>query len=81
MTDIGLSSVEYKSEMLFAYQDDDGNILVNLYNGEVIEISNEKQGVVRILWNECCLGENDEVQTKEKLQPTKWNPKMVVPGS
>lgn len=49
MTDIDLSSMEYKSEMLFAYQDDDGNILVNLFNWEVIEMSSEKQGIVKIL--------------------------------
>lgn len=47
----------------------------------MIEIVHEKKEFVKIKWNKSGLGENDEIETKEKLQPTKWSPKITVPGS
>jgi hypothetical protein len=81
MPDIDSLFVGYKIEILFEYTDDDSSSLVNWYSGEVSEIVNEKRRIVKVKWNECCLGRNDEVETKEKLQPTKWNPKVALPGA
>lgn len=81
MPDIDSSFVGYKIEILFEYTDNDGSSLVNWYNGEVSEIVNEKRRIVKVKWNECCLGQNDEVESKQKLQQTKWNPKVALPGA
>ena len=66
--------------MLFGFSENDGGRLTNWYNREVIEIVNKKKKMVRVKWDQLCLGKNDS-ETIEQLLPTKWNSKSTKPSA
>ena len=50
---------DFRIEMLFAYNDDDGTQCLGWCQGTVQTVINEKTLRVRILWDEDCLGVSD----------------------
>ena len=54
-----LNQIWLVSTMFFDYQDGDGGRLCHWYHGEVVKIIYEKSQVVRVKWDESCLGDLD----------------------
>ena len=71
---------DFRIEMLFAYNGDDGTQCLGWYQGTVQKVINEKTLRVRILWDEECLGESDVRTSDHKLVKGNWNPKTAKKG-
>lgn len=64
----------FRVEMMFLYNDENGESLTNWYHGTVNKVLNKKTKAVKVKWDCECLGDGDKEETKEKLLPSKWNP-------
>ena len=61
----------FRIEMMFLYNDENGESLTNWYHGTVNKVLNKKTNSVKVKWDCECLGDGDKEETKEKLLPSK----------
>ena len=64
----------FRIEMMFLYNDENGESLTNWYHGTVEKVLNKDTKAVKVKWDCECLGDGDKEETREKLLPSKWNP-------
>ena len=71
---------DFHVEVAFSYSSDDGNECMGWYHGVIQKVLNTKTCRVRIIWDECCLGDKDARVSDQILLPGNWNPKKIKTG-